>query len=117
MMVEGKGYREICDELDIPPSAIGRHKQALKRIANETLETDAHCVRLVEEARLETLTSTYWASALSGDLRAGEFVLRIHAARAKMWGLAELQDTKKPSEVKAKLLAALLDADIDTKEE
>lgn len=108
LKLEGKTYTQICEELDIPPTAVGRHMRELKRIANDALEDDAQCIRLIEEARLETLTSTYWPLALAGDAKSADLVLRIHAARAKLWGLADLQDAKKPSEVKAKLLRALL---------
>lgn len=111
LKLEGKTYRQICDELDIPPSAVGRHMQALKNLANEAMVEDAQCIRIIEEHRLETLTATYWPTALKGDVRAADFVLRVHAARAKMWGLADLQDNEKPSEVKAKLLRALLEDD------
>lgn len=108
LKLEGKTYTQICEELDIPPTAVGRHMRELKRIANDALADDAHCIRLVEEVRLETLYAKFWPLALTGDVRSADLVLRIHAARAKLWGLADLQDAKKPSEIKSKLLMALL---------
>lgn len=103
MLVEGKSYNGICEALDIPPSAVARHKRALQQAASDELITDAKCIRLVEDMRLEALSSAHWALALT-DVRAADLVLRVHAARAKLWGLADIPDNAKPSEIKSRLM-------------
>ena len=107
MRLEGKRYNEICDALDIPPSAVGRHLRELKRIANEGAVDDAQCIRLIEEARLETLSAAFWADAIAGNEKAAEVVLKAHAARAKMWGLANIPAGDGANDVRSKLLAML----------
>ena len=108
MKLEGYRYRDICDELDIPPSAVGRHMRELKRLANEVLEDDARCIRLVEEDRLETLHRHWWPEALTGNEKAADIVLKTHAARARLWNLADVPAGDAAKTVKAKLLGLLM---------
>lgn len=108
LMVEGLGYREICDRLEIEPSAVGRHKRALQRAATEALNDDAQAVRLVEDLRLEALVAAYWPMALAQDYKAADLVLRAHQAKVKLWGLDSISGDEKPDEFRARLLAKLL---------
>jgi hypothetical protein len=59
------------------------YKRALTRHPHATI--DEH--RELELNRLDTLQRTFWKSAVAGNQRAAEFVLRIIEKRAKLLGL------------------------------
>jgi hypothetical protein len=81
----GMTFASIARELGYETIA-GAHKayqRALKRVehpaAEEYLQADLD--------RLDTMTEVYWQSALSGNLRSADMVLRIMQKRADFLGL------------------------------
>lgn len=107
MRLEGYNYNEICDRLDIPPSAVGRHVRELKRIANEAAVDDAQAIRLVEELRLAMLIRHYWPEAIAGNEKAAEVVIKAHNARSKLWNLPSIPTGSGPDAIRSALLEML----------
>ena len=81
---EGYVWREIAVMVDMSIAGVAKaYKRALTRHPHATI--DEH--RELELNRLDTLQRTFWKSAVAGNQRAAEFVLRIIEKRAKLLGL------------------------------
>jgi hypothetical protein len=82
--------------------------RAIKRQQQEPVEA----ALFMELSRLDELQSTYWEPAVQGNMRAGEFVLKIMDRRAKFLGLDA------PTKIQAEVVsyeggAGSLDAEVD----
>jgi hypothetical protein len=81
---EGYIWREIAVMVDMSIAGVAKaYKRALTRHPHATI--DEH--RELELDRLDTLQRTFWKSAVAGNPRAADFVLRVIDKRAKLLGL------------------------------
>jgi hypothetical protein len=88
--------------------ALKAYMRAIKRQQQEPVEA----ALFMELSRLDELQSTYWEPAVQGNMRAGEFVLKIMDRRAKFLGLDA------PTKIQAEVVsyeggAGSLDAEVD----
>jgi len=80
---EGYIWREIAVMVDMSIAGVAKaYKRALTRHPHATI--DEH--RELELDRLDTLQRTFWKSAVAGNPRAADFVLRVIDKRAKLLG-------------------------------
>jgi hypothetical protein len=81
----GKDFREIAAEVGYagPSGAY----QAFEAAMRETLREPADQVRALELERLDAMLRAVWPSALEGELRSIETVLRLMDRRARYLGL------------------------------
>jgi hypothetical protein len=81
---EGYVWREIAVMVDMSIAGVAKaYKRALTRHPHATI--DEH--RELELDRLDTLQRTFWKSAVEGNPRSADFVLRVIDKRAKLLGL------------------------------
>jgi hypothetical protein len=81
---EGYVWREIATMVDMSIAGVAKaYKRALTRHPHATI--DEH--RELELDRLDTLQRTFWKSAVAGNPRSADFVLRVIDKRAKLLGL------------------------------
>jgi DNA-binding transcriptional regulator LsrR (DeoR family) len=85
MKVQGKSLSEISQEMDITATHVSRLISDQMRGEAELLSMeDKHTLLALENARLERLINVHWESAMYGDLKAGEFLLKTIALHAKL---------------------------------
>ncbi len=103
-------WRAIADAVGYASGAgaLKAYMRAIKRQQQEPVEA----ALFMELTRLDELQSTYWEPAVQGNMRAGEFVLRIMDRRAKFLGLDA------PTKIQAEVVsyeggAGSLDAEVD----
>jgi hypothetical protein len=103
-------WRAIADSVGYASGAgaLKAYMRAIKRQQQEPVEA----ALFMELSRLDELQSTYWEPAVQGNMRAGEFVLRIMDRRAKFLGLDA------PTKIQAEVVsyeggAGTLDAEVD----
>jgi hypothetical protein len=103
-------WRAIANEVGYASGAgaLKAYMRAIKRQQQEPAEA----ALFMELTRLDELQSTYWEPAIQGNMRAGEFVLRIMDRRAKFLGLDA------PTKIQAEVVnydggAGSLDAEVD----
>jgi len=103
-------WRAIAGEVGYASGAgaLKAYMRATKRQQQEPVEA----ALFMELSRLDELQSTYWEPAVQGNMRAGEFVLRIMDRRAKFLGLDA------PTKIQAEVVsyeggAGTLDAEVD----
>ena len=103
-------WRAIADAVGYASGAgaLKAYMRAIKRQQQEPVEA----ALFMELSRLDELQSTYWEPAVQGNMRAGEFVLRIMDRRAKFLGLDA------PTKIQAEVVsyeggAGTLDAEVD----
>lgn len=83
--------------------ALAAYDNACKRIVH----SDVIESRKIEQDRLDILQAAYWNDALSGDVKAGQMIVRIMDRRAKLLGL------DMPIKVQQEITVWNGDADID----
>lgn len=88
--------------------ALKAYMRAIKRQQKEPAEAALY----MELERLDELQQVYWEPAVQGNMRAGEFVLRIMDRRAKFLGLDA------PTKIQAEVVnydggAGSIDAEVD----
>lgn len=88
--------------------ALKAYMRAIKRQQKEPTEAALY----MELERLDLLQEVYWEPAIQGNMRAGEFVLRIMDRRAKFLGLDA------PTKIQAEVVnydggAGSIDAEVD----
>jgi hypothetical protein len=103
-------WRAIAGEVGYASGAgaLKAYMRAIKRQQQEPVEA----ALFMELSRLDELQSTYWEPAVQGNMRAGEFVLKIMDRRAKFLGLDA------PTKIQAEVVsyeggAGSLDAEVD----
>jgi hypothetical protein len=103
-------WRAIAGEVGYASGAgaLKAYMRAIKRQQQEPVEA----ALFMELSRLDELQSTYWEPAVQGNMRAGEFVLKIMDRRAKFLGLDA------PTKIQAEVVsyeggAGTLDAEVD----
>jgi hypothetical protein len=80
----GYVWREIASKVNMSTAGASKaYERALKRVLNPSVEVH----RAIECDRLDILQQAYWLPAISGNLRAAEFVLRIIEKRSGILGL------------------------------
>lgn len=62
-------------------------QRAVERLLDRIETSAVGSYREVEAARLDVLQSKYWATALAGDHKSAELVLKVSAQRCKLLGL------------------------------
>lgn len=62
-------------------------RRAVERLLDRVDAVHVTSYREVESGRLDALQARYWPDALSGDIKAAEFVLKVSGQRAKLLGL------------------------------
>ena len=88
--------------------ALKAYMRAIKRQQKEPVEAALY----MELERLDEMQAVYWEPAIQGNMRAGEFVLRIMDRRAKFLGLDA------PTKIQAEVMnydggAGSIDAEVD----
>jgi hypothetical protein len=87
LRLAGYSHREIAAQLGVAPSsAYKRVRHALDEINKTNLES-AEQLRALELLRLDELLNALWDTAIAGDLRAVDRVLKVMERRAKLLGL------------------------------
>ena len=81
----GIDYATIADQVGI--SDKGEAYRYVQKALKRTLEPAASSLRELEAARLDRLQAAVWTSAIRGDLKAVDRVLRISDQRARLLGL------------------------------
>lgn len=66
--------------------ATGAHA-AYERASVRVVKEDINAIRQIEMERLDMLQASYWQQAMTGDIPAGQQVLKIMDRRAKLLGL------------------------------
>ena len=83
----GKLYEDIAAELGRPESTVKRWVvEELRRLDADEL-ANADLARRMELERLSALGAAHWERALGGDLKSGEFYLKLMERRSKLLGL------------------------------
>ena len=82
---EGLTWAEIAVEVGYkhPGTARDAYMRSLHRVIAEDVDE----LRQLESDRLDALQVAHWEKALEGDLKSGELVVKIIAARCKLLGL------------------------------
>jgi hypothetical protein len=87
LRLAGYSHRDIAAQLGVAPSsAYKRVRHALDELNKTNLES-AEQLRALELLRLDELLSSLWDTAIAGDLRAVDRVLKVMERRAKLLGL------------------------------
>ena len=87
LRMAGYSHREIAAQLGIAPSsAYKRVRHAFDEVNKHNLDT-AEQLRALELLRLDELLSALWDTAIAGDLKAVDRVLKVMERRAKLLGL------------------------------
>lgn len=84
---EGKSYPEIAKELGCVTSAAHKMVQRALEKWTEECKEEAEQTKAIELQRLDELVERYHTQAKLGDIKAGEFVLKLMERRAKLLGL------------------------------
>jgi hypothetical protein len=103
-------WRSIAEQTGYASGAgaLKAYMRAIKRQQKEPTEAALY----MELERLDELQQVYWEPAVQGNMRAGEFVLRIMDRRAKFLGLDA------PTKIQAEVMnydggAGSIDAEVD----
>lgn len=87
LRIAGATYSQIAEQLGCSRTgAFYAVKRALDRLAKETSDKTEQ-MRALFQARIERLIASYWLPAVSGDLRAAQFVLSLIEREARLFGL------------------------------
>lgn len=84
LRLAGLTYREIADREDVSVRTAYNDVQAALKL---TLQEPADSVRAQELARLDRMQRSVWPQVLSGDVKAGEYLLKVMDRRARLLGL------------------------------
>jgi hypothetical protein len=103
-------WRAIAEQVGYASGsgALKAYMRAVKRQQKEPVEAALY----MELERLDEMQSVYWEPAIQGNMRAGEFVLKIMDRRAKFLGLDA------PTKIQAEVVnydggAGSIDAEVD----
>ena len=85
MKVQGKSLSEIGAELGVSAGSAGNliSRQLSSEVDMQSLEEKGVLLSL-DNARLERLLNVHWEGAMYGDLKDGEFILKVIALHAKL---------------------------------
>ena len=88
LRIAGADWQTIADRLGYA-SRGAAHTDVTRSLAahRETEATQAEELRQLTVARYDRLQAAYWPTALQGDYRAAEIVLRCLAGRARIEGI------------------------------
>lgn len=86
LKLAGKSWVSIAAEMGYRDESGAR--KAAERLLDRVEAAQAAQYRALEGARLDAVQERYWRDAADGDIRAAELLLKIHAARVKLFGLA-----------------------------
>jgi hypothetical protein len=110
LRVQSLTWRSIAEQTGYSSGsgALKAYMRAIKRQQKEPTEAALY----MELERLDELQEVYWEPAMQGNMRAGEFVLRIMDRRAKFLGLDA------PTKIQAEVVnydggAGSIDAEVD----
>jgi hypothetical protein len=103
-------WRAIAEQVGYASGsgALKAYMRAVKRQQKEPVEAALY----MELERLDEMQSVYWEPAIQGNMRAGEFILKIMDRRAKFLGLDA------PTKIQAEVVnydggAGSIDAEVD----
>lgn len=85
LRLAGFTFEAIAERLDYKSRA--HVATDINRALLQTVAAPAHELRELETRRIDRLQSAYWDAAMSGDVRAGQLVLRVMERRARMLNL------------------------------
>lgn len=85
LRVQGKTLQEIADAEGYADRS-GPHR-AIQSLLGRVEAEKVSELRELESARLDALQAAHWPAAVSGDVKAADFVLRVSARRSKLLGL------------------------------
>lgn len=91
LAASGMGYSQIAERLGFHDRS-GAHKAIRGALAARQAEAVDE-LRALEIERLDALQRACWDAALEGDIASVDRVLKVIAARVKLLGLDQLQDT------------------------
>ena len=104
LRMAGYSHREIAAQLGIAPSsAYKRVRHALDEVNKHNLDT-AEQLRALELLRLDELLSALWDTAIAGDLKAVDRVLKVMERRAKLLGLDAPFEIKTDGQIHIKVI-------------
>jgi hypothetical protein len=110
LRVQSLTWRSIAEQTGYSSGsgALKAYMRAIKRQQKEPVDA----ALFMELERLDELQEVYWEPAMQGNMRAGEFVLRIMDRRAKFLGLDA------PTKIQAEVVnydggAGSIDAEVD----
>ncbi|WP_280508828.1 hypothetical protein [Nocardia cyriacigeorgica] len=89
LRLAGASYEVIADRLGYADKS-GPFR-AVQAVLNRQESHAAEELRAIEDARLDALLLAHWSAALRGDVKAAEFVGKLHDRRVKLHGLAAPQ--------------------------
>lgn len=85
---QGKSWWAVAEELGVSESlARQRVDDAITAAVAMADDQEKRALLAMEVGRMDALQEAYWATAVGGDVRAAELVLKISAQRAKLLGL------------------------------
>lgn len=82
----GMQYAAIAEALDYADKS-GPYRAVASLLDRQESESAAEH-RRIEDMRLDALLAKYWPAAMAGDLKAAEFVGKLHDRRVKLHGLS-----------------------------
>lgn len=90
----GRSFREIAKEVDLPAAACMKLYSSYMTELAQGISSEQRDIDLqMELERLDALHNAYWDHAISGDLKAAEFVLKVGAQRGKFQKFDALSPT------------------------
>lgn len=94
LRVEGRSWLEIAKKVgyDSPSNAAKSVGQMINAARSVVTDEQRQQVMDLELARLDAMQAGLWGSAISGDTRSVDSVLKIMIHRAKLLQLGETQD-------------------------
>jgi hypothetical protein len=93
---EGRSWAQVAQVLDSEPNYV-RHlvSDALREAAAMIDDTLKQELLSLEVGRLDTLQQAYWTDAITGDIKAAEYVLKVIQSRVRTLGLETNVQTEK----------------------
>ena len=90
---QGKSWWDIAEALGISErTAQIRVDEAISVAASMVDEFAKRSLLAMEVGRMDALQDAFWATAIGGDVKAAELVLKISAQRSKLLGLDVIAD-------------------------
>jgi hypothetical protein len=92
MRQSGKSWAQVAKALDSEPNYV-RHlvSDTLREAAALIDDSLKQEMLSFEVGRLDTLQESYWTDAVTGDIKAAEYVLKVIQSRVKVLGLENNQ--------------------------
>jgi len=92
LIAQGQTYQQVADYLGYANRGTV-HRLVSQALASQQVEA-VGSLRELEGARLDALQVSLWETAMQGDLAAIRAVLRIIAARTRLFGLQDTPDSR-----------------------